>query len=177
MLTLGSIVSLQDYEDFARAFAGIEKTLATWVWSGQKRSVFVTVAGAKGAEVKSDSALYKTCWGRCVRPAIRPSLYSSSHTSRTCSGSLRQCRWILIMCRKRFWRRSGRTARALLVRCAHVWPARQSQRSHGSHPERSGSAGGGRERILPSDQTADPATFGSRSCRDRTVTRSSPPNC
>ena len=48
MLTLGRIVSLEDYEDFARAFAGIEKALATWMWSGEKRGVFVTVAGAKG---------------------------------------------------------------------------------------------------------------------------------
>ena len=59
VLTLGRIVSLQDYEDFARAFAGIEKALATWAWSGEKRVVFVTVAGAKGAEVKSDSTLYE----------------------------------------------------------------------------------------------------------------------
>ena len=59
VLTLGRIVSLQDYEDFARAFSGIDKALATWVWSGEKRSVFVTVAGPEGAEVRSDSALYK----------------------------------------------------------------------------------------------------------------------
>ena len=55
VLTLGRIVSLQDYEDFARAFSGIDKALATWVWSGEKRSVFVTVSGANGAEVKADS--------------------------------------------------------------------------------------------------------------------------
>ena len=59
VLTLGRIVSLQDYEDFARAFAGIDKALATWVWSGEKRGVFVTVAGSNGAEVPGDSALYK----------------------------------------------------------------------------------------------------------------------
>jgi predicted phage baseplate assembly protein len=59
VLTLGRIVSLQDYEDFARAFAGIDKALASWAWNGEKRVVFVTVAGAKGAEVKSSSPLYE----------------------------------------------------------------------------------------------------------------------
>ncbi len=58
VLTLGRIVSLQDYEDFARTFSGIDKALATWTWFGEKRGVFVTVAGPKGAEVKEDSKLY-----------------------------------------------------------------------------------------------------------------------
>ena len=58
VLTLGRIVSLQDYEDFARAFSGIDKALATWTWFGEKRGVFVTIAGSHGAEVKEDSALY-----------------------------------------------------------------------------------------------------------------------
>ena len=51
VLTLGRIVSLQDYEDFARAFAGIDKALAIWAWNGEKRIVFVTVAGPKGEKV------------------------------------------------------------------------------------------------------------------------------
>ncbi len=59
VLTLGRIVSLEDYEDFARAFAGIEKALATWMWSGEKRVVFVTIAGSQGAEVKRDGPLYQ----------------------------------------------------------------------------------------------------------------------
>ncbi len=59
VLTLDRIVSLQDYQDFARAFAGIAKALATWAWSGQTRSVFVTVAGPNGAEIRPDSDLYK----------------------------------------------------------------------------------------------------------------------
>lgn len=56
--TLGRIVSLQDYEDFARAFAGISKSLATWTWSGDTRAVFVTIAGVKGADVPKTSRLY-----------------------------------------------------------------------------------------------------------------------
>jgi hypothetical protein len=59
VLTMERTVSLRDYEDFARSFAGIAKALATWIWDGRKRGVFITVAGPKGAEVKSDSDLYK----------------------------------------------------------------------------------------------------------------------
>lgn len=59
VLTLDRIVSLQDYEDFARAFAGIGKALATWTWNGQQRGVFVTVAGPNGTFVEPDSFLYQ----------------------------------------------------------------------------------------------------------------------
>jgi len=58
-LSLGRIVSLTDFEDFARAFAGIAKAQATWLWSGEKRVVHITVAGANGAEVAKGSTLYK----------------------------------------------------------------------------------------------------------------------
>ena len=58
VLTLDRIVSARDYEDFAAAFAGIAKALATWTWDGHGPSVFVTVAGPNGARVKSDSATY-----------------------------------------------------------------------------------------------------------------------
>jgi predicted phage baseplate assembly protein len=57
--TLGRIVSLKDYEDFARAFAGISKALASWSWSGQARRVFLTVAGIDGAPVEEDSELFE----------------------------------------------------------------------------------------------------------------------
>jgi molybdopterin converting factor small subunit len=55
VITLDRIVSLRDYEDFARAFGGIAKALATWTWDGQTRGVFVTVAGINGAAVADDS--------------------------------------------------------------------------------------------------------------------------
>ena len=58
VLTLDRIVSLQDYEDFARAFAGIAKALATWTWSGQVRGVFVTVAGPNGEAINEGSQTY-----------------------------------------------------------------------------------------------------------------------
>jgi predicted phage baseplate assembly protein len=59
VMTLERIVSLRDYEDFARAYAGIAKTRATWTWNGQRRGVFVTVAGPGGAAIEPDSDLYK----------------------------------------------------------------------------------------------------------------------
>ncbi|HKD99384.1 MAG TPA: putative baseplate assembly protein [Planctomycetota bacterium] len=49
--TLDRVVSLRDYEDFARAYSGIAKSLATWTWDGERRGVFVTVAGPDGAAV------------------------------------------------------------------------------------------------------------------------------
>ena len=60
ILTLGRIVSLQDYQDFARAFSGIDKALATPVQVSEKKGVFVTIAGAKGAAVASDSFLFSS---------------------------------------------------------------------------------------------------------------------
>jgi hypothetical protein len=51
VLTLDRVVSLQDYEDFARAFAGVAKAAATWSWFGQSRGVFITVAGAAGGQI------------------------------------------------------------------------------------------------------------------------------
>jgi hypothetical protein len=59
LLTLGRVVSLQDYEDFARAFPGIEKSLATWTWRNQRRYIFLTVAGVNGATVSKSDILYK----------------------------------------------------------------------------------------------------------------------
>jgi predicted phage baseplate assembly protein len=46
VLTLDRIVSLKDFENFARAFAGIGKARATWLWDSGKRMVHVTIAAA-----------------------------------------------------------------------------------------------------------------------------------
>jgi hypothetical protein len=43
--TLGRVVSLQDYEDFARAYTGIAKAQAVVITTGGGRTVFITVAG------------------------------------------------------------------------------------------------------------------------------------
>ena len=51
VLTLDRAVSIRDYQDFARAFAGIAKAHALWIDSGPARGVFLTVAGEEGEVV------------------------------------------------------------------------------------------------------------------------------
>ena len=48
VLTLDRIVSLQDYEDFARAFAGVTKAAAVATWDGERYGILLTVAGIDG---------------------------------------------------------------------------------------------------------------------------------
>jgi predicted phage baseplate assembly protein len=50
-LAVERVVSLADYGDFARAFAGIAKAIATWSWTGLRNEVVVTAAGPAGAAV------------------------------------------------------------------------------------------------------------------------------
>ena len=57
VLTLDRAVSLQDYEDFSRTFAGVAKAQAVWVWDGRKRSVFLTVAGPDGEVLEEDGTV------------------------------------------------------------------------------------------------------------------------
>jgi hypothetical protein len=57
VLTLDRVVSLQDYEDFARNFNGVAKALATWTWNVNSRGVFLTVAGLGGVAIAPDSSL------------------------------------------------------------------------------------------------------------------------
>jgi hypothetical protein len=57
MLTLDRAVSLQDYEDFSRTFAGVAKAQAVWVWDGRKRMVFITVAGPDGKDIDESGAV------------------------------------------------------------------------------------------------------------------------
>lgn len=59
VLTLERAVSIQDYEDFARSFAGIAKAHATWIPSGPGRGIFVTVAGEAGAEIFPSSKIHQ----------------------------------------------------------------------------------------------------------------------
>ena len=63
VLTLDRIVSLDDYENFARAFAGIGKAQATALWSGGRNLVYLTIAGANGKAVDPESALYTSLLG------------------------------------------------------------------------------------------------------------------
>ncbi|PAP76014.1 putative baseplate assembly protein [Rubrivirga marina] len=63
VLTLDRVVSVQDVEDYARAFAGIGKAGATVLWSGERQVVHLTVAGAAGAEVVEGSDLFTSLIG------------------------------------------------------------------------------------------------------------------
>jgi hypothetical protein len=56
--TLDRAVSVQDYEDFARSFAGIAKAHAAWIPVGPGRGVLVTVAGEDGAAITSSDATF-----------------------------------------------------------------------------------------------------------------------
>ncbi|WP_415402196.1 putative baseplate assembly protein [Tateyamaria sp. SN3-11] len=59
--TLDRVVSLIDFADFSRAYAGIAKSSAEWAKfpGAAKPGVVVTVAGEAAAEVPADSTLYK----------------------------------------------------------------------------------------------------------------------
>jgi hypothetical protein len=57
IMTLDRVVSLEDYQDFAKAFVGVSKALATWTWNGQQRIVVLTIAGAKGPIAETDPVL------------------------------------------------------------------------------------------------------------------------
>lgn len=58
VLTMDRIVSVQDFEDFARSFAGIGKARASLIWNGYNRIVHLTIAGSDGLPVETDSTLY-----------------------------------------------------------------------------------------------------------------------
>jgi hypothetical protein len=58
-LTIGRVVSLEDYQNFALAFPGIAKALATWTWFGNVRGVFLSVSGANGTRLQTDDPIVK----------------------------------------------------------------------------------------------------------------------
>ena len=57
--SLGRLVSVQDYEDFARAFAGIGKAKAVRRSDGQRTVVQLTIAGADDIPIDKNSDLYR----------------------------------------------------------------------------------------------------------------------
>jgi hypothetical protein len=56
-LAVERVVSLSDYADFARAFAGVARAIATWSWTGLRNEVVVTAAGPAGAAVPAGGKL------------------------------------------------------------------------------------------------------------------------
>ncbi|MET0720521.1 MAG: putative baseplate assembly protein, partial [Tardiphaga sp.] len=63
VLTLDRAVSVQDYINFARAFAGIAKAFGVWISDGHARGVHLTVAGPNGAKIPSDNDTLKNLIG------------------------------------------------------------------------------------------------------------------
>ncbi|MFC5569088.1 putative baseplate assembly protein [Lysobacter yangpyeongensis] len=59
MLTLGRAVSVQDYTDFARSFAGVAKACAIWLKSGPARGIHLTIAGPNGDAIVAGSATHQ----------------------------------------------------------------------------------------------------------------------
>jgi hypothetical protein len=59
VLTLDRVVSLQDHEDFARAFSGVGKAGAAWLWDGTRRRVHLTVAADDGTPLSPNSVTYQ----------------------------------------------------------------------------------------------------------------------
>ena len=54
VLTLGRVVSTEDYADFARTFAGIAKAISVWINDGLARGIYVTIAGPNGGTFAAD---------------------------------------------------------------------------------------------------------------------------
>nr|WP_301332682.1 putative baseplate assembly protein [Parerythrobacter lacustris] len=55
--TLGRVVSLADYEDFARNFAGVGKARAEQLWSGRNKVVHISLAPEEDIELAGDADL------------------------------------------------------------------------------------------------------------------------
>ncbi|GAB4574773.1 MAG: hypothetical protein Kow0077_22970 [Anaerolineae bacterium] len=55
MHTLGRIVSLQDYADYARSYSGIGKAHAAWAWAGESQGIFITVGGQTEGQVSDET--------------------------------------------------------------------------------------------------------------------------
>lgn len=58
VLTLDRIVSLRDYEDFARSFAGIAKARAVLAWGGERQVIQLVAATTARAPIAQGTALY-----------------------------------------------------------------------------------------------------------------------
>jgi predicted phage baseplate assembly protein len=59
VMALDRLVSVQDYADFTRTFAGIAKAAATRTSDGERELVFLTIAGADDAPIDTTSELYR----------------------------------------------------------------------------------------------------------------------
>lgn len=60
VLTLDRLVSVRDYEDYARAYPGIGKAQAVRLWDGRRFFVHLTLATAEGAPLLPSDDLYQS---------------------------------------------------------------------------------------------------------------------
>ena len=67
--TMQRIVSFNDYEHFARAYAGIGKVQVQSLWNGRRHLVYMTIAGEDGQEIDKTSIFYQNL-RRDVRNAV-----------------------------------------------------------------------------------------------------------
>jgi predicted phage baseplate assembly protein len=67
VMPLDRLVSLQDYADFTRRFAGIAKALARRASDGQRELVYLTIAGAADAPIDPSSDLYMNLLAALVK--------------------------------------------------------------------------------------------------------------
>ena len=76
VLTLDRVVSLLDYEDFARAFAGVGKAAVTLLWTGERQTVHLTIGLADGSAPSDSSRTLLDLRGAIdgARHALRPVL-------------------------------------------------------------------------------------------------------
>lgn len=62
VMALDRLVSIQDYADFARTFAGIGKASAALLTDGRRRVVHITIAGADDIPIDKSSDLYQNLY-------------------------------------------------------------------------------------------------------------------
>ncbi len=63
VLTLDRIVSLRDFEDFARAFSGIGKAQSVELWNGETKLVHITIGGDDGDAVPGGPGTFENLEG------------------------------------------------------------------------------------------------------------------
>jgi predicted phage baseplate assembly protein len=59
VVALDRLVSVQDYADFSRTFAGVGKAAAVWLTDGRRQIVHVTIAGAEDITIDVTSDLFR----------------------------------------------------------------------------------------------------------------------
>lgn len=62
VMALDRLVSVQDYADFVRTFAGIAKADAQALSNGRRELIHLTIAGADNSPIETSSDLYRNLW-------------------------------------------------------------------------------------------------------------------